>query len=688
MEDSAKRLIVVEPDTPTVDFESLTLLRLHYALPYAKDLVRTYGDVISIDATHGTNLHMLPCFSITVEDCNSNSHVVVCSVFTTENKQAIQSSLQFGKDFLDMNPQTVMADKDMAEAGAVKCVFPSADSILCRYHVVDYLRKMVNHYLREADCDLKKQALALIDEMVYAQTLQAMERLVTELESRIAHIPAVPPFGAIFREGVELRKVTLMDYLRKNWLYDKGGAWALYEIEGFVLNGKTTNNGNEAHHSKLKKEDITRKTSLVALAKTVIKLQKRIMRKLRDNSGKAIIIYRTMKLPSTDHASSSSVHSSPNDERDFFPLLSKCVWLGKKLSSKVVSYADHARTLTGRSSYKVSIIPGTDSTVHRTSVSLGDDGKVHDVTVFWSNSTRMDMSHDISDVSCSCVSFKKWSRLPCCHVICTLLELYYTLYGKSCISFLPFTEKLVPRRASILVAYDLAKQAMALCGSPSVDGLDVTASVPIVTRHRQLAESVATAVVTLDKSVDTIERIVTQAVRPIAYDIASVVRRNRETKRNDPGLPLRFAATMQCVEELNKAIREEPMPVFDMSVYGPTPTVNLESTSRSAGCPSQIDVGHDAVPTVQPNLGADRAMFSEAVNTASVPIGSQPGPKKVPKKKRARAKVLSSHAALDEVRSREIEARASKKQRLETGVGINAQVVPGDITAAIDNPNE
>lgn len=121
--------------------DGFSLLRLHFALPHAQGMIATYGDVLGIDSTHGTNDMSLSCFSVMVEDCNSNSHVVTCSILAKEDQPAIAAALQFGVDFFGLHPRTLVADKDMAEIGAATKNFPWVDAILCRYHVITYFRK-------------------------------------------------------------------------------------------------------------------------------------------------------------------------------------------------------------------------------------------------------------------------------------------------------------------------------------------------------------------------------------------------------------------------------------------------------------------------------------------------------------------------------------------------------------------
>lgn len=247
------------PALPASDTD-LFFNRLRFALPYARDLVHLYGDVVGIDSTFGTSSKPLPCFNTTIKECNSHSHVVSSSLLSDETNESIHAALNFAKDFLGLDPQTIVTDKDMSEASAVSALFPNAATILCRFHVVDYFRRMVAHYLRGQPDDLKKVVAALIDRMVYCSKLPEFEGLILELERRIQHVPSVPCFGARIKPGVQPRTQTLLQHLRTNWLTDSGSDWAFHSTASFLTNGKLTNNGVEGYHSKLKIE-VRRSTS-------------------------------------------------------------------------------------------------------------------------------------------------------------------------------------------------------------------------------------------------------------------------------------------------------------------------------------------------------------------------------------------------------------------------------------------
>ena len=125
--------------------------------------------------------------------------------------------------------KVIMVDKDLTEINALKSKIPDAEILLCKFHVMKYLKKKVS----ELDCkNAEKQELGvLLQKLINSQNQEEYDKLHKELEK--------------FNTG-------FLQYFNKNW-HSCQNLWVMHFRKKLRTHGNNTNNKIESHNQKLKK---------------------------------------------------------------------------------------------------------------------------------------------------------------------------------------------------------------------------------------------------------------------------------------------------------------------------------------------------------------------------------------------------------------------------------------------------
>lgn len=128
--------------------ENNRLSRVFWADPICRKNNVFFGEMVSIDATYGTNKYDMKFVPITGVDNHKRCVVLGAGLITNEDVESFQWLF---KAYLvssgDRPPRVIISDQDPAMKIAIAEVFPKAVHRLCMWHIMKKLREKVIHFL-------------------------------------------------------------------------------------------------------------------------------------------------------------------------------------------------------------------------------------------------------------------------------------------------------------------------------------------------------------------------------------------------------------------------------------------------------------------------------------------------------------------------------------------------------------
>ena len=165
-----------------------------------------------------------------VEDGDGRGKPVAYCFQRSETKENLEKILDyFCKTNDTSKTKIVMVDKDLTEISVLRSKLPNADILLCKFHVMKYLKKKIS----DLNClkDEKQELGILVQKLINSQNEEEYEKYHSELQN----------FDAEF-----------VTYFDKNWHSCKK-LWVMYFRSSLRTHGNNTNNKLESHNQKLKK---------------------------------------------------------------------------------------------------------------------------------------------------------------------------------------------------------------------------------------------------------------------------------------------------------------------------------------------------------------------------------------------------------------------------------------------------
>lgn len=213
--------IAKSPDT-----ENLEILFIQTS--QMRKVLGQYHDVVNLDGTYCINNLGFPCYVFMVADGENAGNVVAYALVKDETTATLSCLLsEFSKLNPNLNIKTFIVDKDAAEIGAIKTVFPTANILLCYFHVR-------NNFL-----DANRKYSKNCSEQERENNERALEQM---LKTTSEH-----NFLKYFDSLTDDLKV----YLQKNWM-PIVESWARFKTKHIETWGYRTNNIVERHNRTLK----------------------------------------------------------------------------------------------------------------------------------------------------------------------------------------------------------------------------------------------------------------------------------------------------------------------------------------------------------------------------------------------------------------------------------------------------
>lgn len=177
--------------------------------------------VIQVDSTFNfeTSGYKLSCI-VYLNPVTGKGEVAQLAFLEDEGEEAYKFTFSmFKKTILNQNPGVIIVDKDFTELKVLKSIFETSNVILCRFHVLKWIRNLINTAV--VDQDQKSEMMERFRDMLYAHS---HEIFCSQLKVWLTVIKGVEiRVGA----GVKSHYVSLENYYQKNW----GGCtemWADY----------------------------------------------------------------------------------------------------------------------------------------------------------------------------------------------------------------------------------------------------------------------------------------------------------------------------------------------------------------------------------------------------------------------------------------------------------------------------
>lgn len=206
---------------------------LLFCTPTMRVTMEAYPELICIDATFKLLNIRTPVYLILIEDGNGESQVVAVSILVSEDYDSL---LWFLKKFKEINPschktKTIMADKDWAERAVFKECFPSAQILICIFHVFKVFQREITVEKMKITNEERIATLELLQELSYASTKKSFDEICDKIKTIVS--------------------LSTWKYLEEQWLsiYEE---WCPHLGEKILNFLNRTNNRLESINQKLK----------------------------------------------------------------------------------------------------------------------------------------------------------------------------------------------------------------------------------------------------------------------------------------------------------------------------------------------------------------------------------------------------------------------------------------------------
>ena len=135
-----------------------------------KQMFSKFPELLMIDATYKLNNLRMPLFILMVVDSNGESEVVALWLVASENKPLINSLTETFVHYNDTtNTKCIMADKDMTEREILAEKIPTAQLLVCLFHVLRTFRREITCEKMNITSAQRMSVLEILSKLVYAQ---------------------------------------------------------------------------------------------------------------------------------------------------------------------------------------------------------------------------------------------------------------------------------------------------------------------------------------------------------------------------------------------------------------------------------------------------------------------------------------------------------------------------------------
>lgn len=148
-----------------------------------KSCFQNYPDLLMFDGTYKLNDRRMPLVVLLVIDGNGESQIAGFFIVKSENAAILNMLFE---EFKAANPNFVetniiVTDKSLAFRNVIENQFPEALHHLCVFHVSQIFSREVTTKKRSINTEQRKNCLRILNDMIYADTIQRFDVLYEEL---------------------------------------------------------------------------------------------------------------------------------------------------------------------------------------------------------------------------------------------------------------------------------------------------------------------------------------------------------------------------------------------------------------------------------------------------------------------------------------------------------------------------
>ena len=248
--DSGSELQIVYKD----DSSHKIVKIIFYMSSSMKDLIDQCGSVLHIDGTYCLSKDRYIMYPFVVSDQFNVSRICAWALCSDEKSDTLQGVLQLFKDAigdgLSSKIEYLILDKDFGELRSATSILPGAKFVLCKYHVLTYVKDYVRKICLPSNLQqIKDTMFQYFSQMLYADTEDVYFDSWRSLCSLSNH-----------HENIKLA----ISYFDRNWHANRE-MWSFHIIKTYKIQKNHTNNRIEGKNKQLKGE-IGRSKSLLFIS--------------------------------------------------------------------------------------------------------------------------------------------------------------------------------------------------------------------------------------------------------------------------------------------------------------------------------------------------------------------------------------------------------------------------------------
>ena len=138
-----------------------------------RKMFSNYPELLMIDATYKLNNLRMPLYILMVVDSNGESEVIALWLVVTESKSIINQLTETFLCYNDTsNTKCIMADKDMMERELLTEKIPTAQLLICLFHVLQTYRREITYERMGITAAQRMSVLEIISKLVNSQDQQ------------------------------------------------------------------------------------------------------------------------------------------------------------------------------------------------------------------------------------------------------------------------------------------------------------------------------------------------------------------------------------------------------------------------------------------------------------------------------------------------------------------------------------
>ena len=138
-----------------------------------------FPELLVVDGTYRVNCRQFPLYSVMLKDRNGNGQAIAQALLVDEKRPTLESFFSQVHKSVETSMKTVLVDKDFNEITVLQKLWPDAEVLLCRFHVLKALRQNITS--TNMPNSVAKNVKTVLQRLVYAHTEQECRKCLQEV---------------------------------------------------------------------------------------------------------------------------------------------------------------------------------------------------------------------------------------------------------------------------------------------------------------------------------------------------------------------------------------------------------------------------------------------------------------------------------------------------------------------------